>query len=407
MSHLSGPMMVPPQRSASAKRIPWPERIPLRTSVCHLISGDLWAGAEVQAASLIRALSDRPEVRVSAIVLNEGRLALELRQAGVEVAVLPESQCSFLQILKSAENVLRFRRPDILHSHRYKENLLSLLLARKCRVPVTVRTQHGLPEPFRGLGGTRHSAVQLLDRLSGRLWADAVIGVSAEMMPKLERLYGERVALVRNGIDLNAVHSSLSRAQARARVALPEAVPVFGMVGRMEPIKRVDLFLQAAAMLKQRFSSAHFVVSGSGSLSDKLCRQATTLGIDDCTHFLGHRDDVYDVLRSLDALVMCSDHEGLPMVLLEALWLGVPVVGRGVGGILEVLGDNDCGLITSSDPQQIAAACARLLEDTTLQDRLRHNAEMRVSDHFSLQWSTDEIVRLYRDLILKRRLNPA
>ncbi len=383
------------------------EGAPQRASVCHLISGDRWAGAESQAAGLLRALSDRQDVQVSAIVLNEGRLAEELRHMDIEVSVIPEDQNSFREILSKAERILRQQQPEVLHSHRYKENLLSLLLARRCGVPFTVRTQHGFPEPFQGLSNLRHTALQLLDRVTGRLWADLVIGVSTEMMPRLRCTYGRRAVRVRNGIDLSAVHSTLSREQARIKLGLPASAPVIGLVGRLEPIKRGDLFLHSASLFKQDVPEAHFVIVGSGSQKHLLKHQAATAGLGDCTHFLGHREDVYDVLKALDVLVICSDHEGLPIGLLEALWLGVPVVARGVGGILEVLGNDDCGLVTTSSPEHIAHACHRILHDSVLRGHLRRNAERRVFEEYSLPWSADGVVYLYRELILKGQMENA
>jgi hypothetical protein len=81
-------------------------------------------------------------------MLNEGRLAKEVRSYGVVVKAIPESHCSLLQILSEATRYLRSRDGRILHSHRYKENLLAALLAWRCKVPLVVRTQHGLAEPF-------------------------------------------------------------------------------------------------------------------------------------------------------------------------------------------------------------------------------------------------------------------
>src|SRR5690349_12271994 len=131
-------------------------RSPEPLTVCHVISGDLWAGAEAQAAALLRSLARKPEFRVLAILLNEGRLAEEARSCGVEVRVIPETTHSFGRIVTSATDYLRGRQVKVLHSHRYKENLIAALLARRCDVPIVIRTEHGAPEPFKGLRQFRH-----------------------------------------------------------------------------------------------------------------------------------------------------------------------------------------------------------------------------------------------------------
>lgn len=379
-----------------------------RLKVCHVISGDSWAGAEVQVADLVEALVRQNNFHLSAIVLNEGRLAKELRSAGVEVCVIPETSNNFLRILTRAERFVRSQGPHVLHSHRYKENFLALLLAGRCRVPVTIRTQHGLSEPFKGIKGLRHSAAQWLDRSCGRWWSDAVISVSAEMMPALQNIYGSRTVLVRNGIDTGRVRSALTREEAKRKLLLPEDAPLCGLVGRLEPIKRPELFLEMAAVLGRRFPTARFVVAGKGRMEEELKLQASALGLCERLQFLGHRDDAFDVLRALDVLVICSDHEGMPMVLLEALWLEVPVVGRSVGGIREVLGENQCGVVVdSSRPDDLASACHRMIEDGELRERLRRAAVQRVAEQFSLERSADEVAGQYIRLAKMKRLELA
>src|SRR5262245_33356416 len=120
-------------------------------SVCHVISGDLWAGAEAQVAALLKYLSQSERLTLSAVVLNEGRLTRELRNCDVEVRVIPEREHSFLSIVQAASHFVRSRKVRILHSHRYKENLIAGLLSWWCGVPHVVRTVHGGSEPFQGL----------------------------------------------------------------------------------------------------------------------------------------------------------------------------------------------------------------------------------------------------------------
>jgi len=260
---------------------------PRALSVCHIVSGDCWAGAEVQASTLVRALCCCGEIRVSAIVLNEGRLASEFRQAGAVVKVIPEAQNSFLRILAEATPFVCQQGVQILHSHRYKENLLSNLLALRCRIPVKVQTQHGMPEPFTGWKSLRQVFHQRLDQWSGRLAADAVVAVSAEMTPAIRRVYGSRkVVVIRNGIDTAHVASRLSREEAKAHIGCTPA-PVIGMAGRLEPVKRVDLFLGMAKIVAEQVPGAQFVVAGDGSLRQSLTALARQSGLKTTCSSLG------------------------------------------------------------------------------------------------------------------------
>src|SRR4249920_3815895 len=108
--------------------------------ICHLASGDLWAGAEVQIATMASYLVDQPDVTLTAVVLNEGWLARELRKIGVRAVVVDEQRQSTASILKFLIEFFRDERIDVVHTHRYKESILGTLAAKLSGVPHVVRT---------------------------------------------------------------------------------------------------------------------------------------------------------------------------------------------------------------------------------------------------------------------------
>jgi glycosyltransferase involved in cell wall biosynthesis len=361
-------------------------------------SGDRWAGAEVQVATLLRALAERGDLALSAILLNEGRLAQELRSGGIPVIVFPESQLGFLAILRKAGELLRRKPVQVLHSHRYKENLLAAWLARRCGVPVVVRSQHGRPEPFSGWRHLKQRILQFTDRQVARWATDAVIGVSQQLAEQMRQRAGSsNVVLIRNGIAVDRVDSALTPAQAKARLGVPADALVVGCAARLEPIKRLDLFLEAAHRISAQHPQTRFVLVGEGKEERPLRDLAHKLGLTGRVMFTGHRDDVYDVMRAMDVLLLTSDHEGLPMVLLEAQCLGVPVVARCVGGVAEVLRQDAGILVDSSDPAQLAQACGKLLSDSGMRSRLGTVGREAVRE-FDVRKSATEVARLYFSL---------
>ena len=113
--------------------------------------------------------------------------------------------------------------------------------------------------------------------------------------------------------------------------------------------------------------------------------------------FSGHREDIYDVIRALDIFVFCSDHEGLPMALLETLYLGVPVVARPVGGIAEVIQDGVNGVcVGSSDPNEFASACLSLLRDDSRRTALARAGAALVAEKFTARHTAEQTAALYR-----------
>jgi glycosyltransferase involved in cell wall biosynthesis len=369
--------------------------------VCHIASGDRWAGAEVQLATLLRALRQIKDVDVSAILLNEGRLADEARKSGIEVCVIPESKQNFLQILSAATRFLRGRNIQVLHSHRYKESLLAAITAKRCGVPVQVSSRHGAPEPFAGWRRYKQQITNGIERLVERYSTDSVISVSEDLRIQLTRhLPASKVVTIYNGIDPEKVRSSLSISEAKQRMGIPVECRVIGTAGRLDPIKRLDLFLAAARAIASTQPKVRFVIAGEGKEESRLRGVASSLGISDRVLFLGHRDDVYDVLRAMDTFVLCSDHEGLPMALLETLYLGVPVVARPVGGICEVIEDGVNGvLIPSAEPSVLARACVDLLADESRRRSLGMAGSLLVRDKFSVTRTADTLTSLYRILI--------
>jgi glycosyltransferase involved in cell wall biosynthesis len=371
-----------------------------RLEVCHMASADRWAGAEVQLAALLKALQRISDLRVSAIFLNEGRLADEARQSGIEVCVVPETKHNFFQILSKARSFLQTRNVQILHSHRYKENLLAALLACRCRVPVHVTSRHGAPEPFAGSRRYKQGLIEGLDRWVARYSTDCVVSVSEDLRRQLiHYLPASKVITIHNGIDAERVFSPFSAAEAKQRLGIPPDSWVVGTAGRLDPIKRLDVFLAAAREIIHAQPNARFVIAGEGQEEQRLRELAHGLRLDGRILFLGHRDDIYDVLRAMDIFVLCSDHEGLPMALLEALCLGVTVVARPVGGVAEVIEGGVNGiLVASSDPSALATQCLGILTDEDRRKRMVQAASRLIADKFGVKQTAAEVAKLYRSL---------
>jgi L-malate glycosyltransferase len=370
-----------------------------KISVCYVASADLWAGAEVQVSNVLHALARKERLQVSAILLNEGRLADELRGCGIEVKIIPENRLDFLQILTEGATYLRDRKVHVLHSHRYKENLLAACLGWRCRIPFVVRTQHGGPEPFRGFGHWKQRLICRLDLALARYATDAVICVSDELHSQLARhINPKKIVTIHNGIDTSKVDSTLTMAEAKRRLAIPESCLVFGVAGRLEPIKRLDIFLASAKRITMQLPHTRFVIVGEGSRESELRELAREHKIDGRVLFLGHRRDIYDVLRAFDVFVLCSDHEGVPMALLEALCLGVPVVARRVGGVPEVIQDGVSGvLVESAKPDALAKACIQVLQDER-QKCLALAGTSFVREKFDVGSTADQVLKLYFSL---------
>jgi glycosyltransferase involved in cell wall biosynthesis len=371
-----------------------------RISVCHLASGDAWGGAEAQLMTLIRALSKRPDVEVYAIVLNDGRLADEIRACGIETKTIPERQTSFPRIVSQAREFLQGKHVNILHAHRYKENLIAALLAlREPRIRI-VKTQHGRPESLVGLAGLKQRLAHAIDRLTTRSAVDTVISVSSQLTGYLESYISrDRIAVIPNAIDLDHVRCDLSRTEAKQRLGIPEDSPVVGFVGRLEQVKRVDIFLNAAQQILRRLPNTKFVIAGTGREEQRVGNLIGELALRNNVILLGYREDTCAILRGMDLLLITSEHEGLPMVLLEAMALGTVVVAAKIGGIPEVLTDRQTGfLVEDQSPTTFASVCIEALEHPDLSQHVSQAARQLIESKHLAEHNAAKVVELYAAL---------
>lgn len=372
-----------------------------KIKVCHLATGDLWAGAEVQLTLLVSSLQGMPEFDMSVILLNDGGPASELRRRGISTTVIPESQHAAPSIVRQLVGHFARHQVDVLHTHNFKDNVLGILstLPRKgCR---RVRTVHGRGEPFTGLAAAKMRLYRGVDHLFTHWWVDRIVAVSIDLEVHLARSFGtQRVMCIHNGIDLKKVQVTKSSSELRQELHLGAQDFVIGAMGRLVPVKGLETFLKAARIIRGRKDRVKFLIVGDGPLKETLQALARRCELEQDVLFLGHRSDSYDVLAMMDVLVLPSLSEGIPMVLLEALALARPVVASRVGGIPEVIEDRVTGwLVGSGYEGELAEACMALMDDYDLAERFGRAGQQRVSERFSVGSMAEKVAGMYRSLL--------
>jgi glycosyltransferase involved in cell wall biosynthesis/protein-tyrosine-phosphatase len=344
------------------------------------MSADLWAGAEVQVATALSWLVQDANVRVSAVLFNDGRLAAELQALGIDVEVVDERRHGACGILAFLARFLRDRRIDIVHTHRYKDTLLGVMAAKLAGVPHVVRTVHGLAEPMRGWESAKLRAYTAMDRTALRWAADRVVAVSRELADHLGQVRARR-----------------PRDEVRGELGIDGRTLLIGTAGRLFPVKGQDDLVRAAELILRERSGARFLFVGGGPLRGELQARAAQLGIEHACRFVGERPDVHDLVAAMDIFVLPSLHEGIPMALLEAMALGRPAVASAVGGVPEVIGHHLNGLLVKPRrPHAIAAACLELAGKPEWSERVGLAGRRTVEAAFSHDISGRALVDEYR-----------
>jgi glycosyltransferase involved in cell wall biosynthesis len=336
----------------------------------------------VQVYLLLRALVGQPDLSLRVVLMNEGELSRRLAASGIDVYVLDETRLRTPTILSRLCKIVREFKPDILHTHRCKENILghvANLLRGRAKL---IRTAHGRNEHPASWHSPSRWFVDLVDETSGKWFDICTIAVSQELAQNLRSERWRNVVCIPNGIDALEVQ----RCQETPRfLGMMGTKRYVGFVGRLEPVKRCDLFVEIAARAAaEGESDVEWHIFGSGSQSESLKARVAQNGLGELVKFHGHSPNAVRWLGALDALVMTSDHEGMPMVLLEALAAGTPVIGHAVGGIREILSRGVGGvLVDEQDPAAYLDAIWSVLSMGKRSDLVRKGQSL-VSDEYSI-----------------------
>lgn len=370
--------------------------------VCHLASGDLWAGAEVQICTLLSQLQKLPTLKMSAIILNEGELLKRLTGSGMDVHLINEKSNSFFQILKDAGKYLREKRIDLIHSHRYKENILAALLKKQGVSQYIVQTIHGEAEPFKGIDKIKSMISTSLNHYYTKKYFDRIVTVSEDIKNRANIVFDrKRLLAIHNSIDLHKVAPSRNAVDLRTELGIEINQLVIGTAGRLVPVKGYDIFLKAANLIREYSPETIFVLAGDGPLREELETKCSELNLSKNFRFLGFRHDIVNLINMFDLFVMSSHNEGIPIILLEAMSLSVPVVATNVGGIPEVVKDGQTGLLVKpGDPYALCKACLKMLENKELRKKLGEKGKERIVGEFEVAKQAENFFEVYRDLCI-------
>lgn len=292
--------------------------------------------------------------------------------------------------------ILRDRRIAILHSHMFFSSLCASPVGRLCRVPVIIETPH-----IRELWRHGWKSYYTVDRLAGRC-VDRYIAVSeanARYLAEVKGLPRRKMVVIKPGAAIQRFDPErMPPPGLKQSLGFDDADPVLVVVGRLEPQKGHSVLLRAMPLVLREFPSARLVCVGEGALRSDLEQQARGLQLDRTVRFIGYPPDVLNWLALADFTVLPSFFEGLPLVAIESLAAGRPMVATAVDGTPEVILDGQTGLLVPpGDPERLAAAICRMLGDPALRRRLGRAGRALVE----AQFSREKLVRETQDFYLK------
>lgn len=310
-----------------------------------------------------------------------------LAEAGVPHINLGRTTKWQVHRLSGLATLVRRKRFDVIHAHKFGSNLWGTMIGRACGVPVVIAHEHNWSysgDPAR-VWIDRHIVGSLATRFI------AVSTTGAAQMVTREGIASDKVMVMPTAY---VPHADSPETDIRAELGLGEDVQLVGAVGGLRQEKAFDVLLDAHSQLLARVEDAHLVIAGDGPCRQDLERRIAQLGTGPWVHLLGRRRDVDAILRQVDVGAMSSDWEGMPLFVFECMAAGTPLVATHVGGLSDVVTDGETGLLVPPrDPSALTAAIERVLTDQLLAKRLAGAAATRLD-----QFTIDSVARRFADL---------
>jgi glycosyltransferase involved in cell wall biosynthesis len=363
--------------------------------VLHVLVSTGLGGGPKHVFDLVRRLP-RPEFRPIVAAPADGPYFQRLRERGIEVVELDAHRLHPWPLM-SVVRLVRERGIQLVHSHGKGGGLYGRLAGWWTGVP-TIHTFHGVH-----VEGYRPPVRRLyvaLERVLGRS-SRAVIALSEAQRTELIHLGfapPDRCVVVPNGIDLDELDSALRVPHRRSVFGAQPDELIIGCVARFDPVKRLDVLLEATARLRQRFPRIRLVLVGGGPLESTLRQRVAQLGIDEHVSLQAGFPEALRCYSAWDVYATMSSREGLPYAVLEAMAAGLTVVASDVPGHQEVIRHGLTGFLVPATAETAAAAIQQILEDHVLRKTVGAAARRAVERDFTVDGMVERIADLYRQL---------
>lgn len=381
--------LAPPRQATS---------LPPSAGVAHVIAAAEMGGAErvaLELSALQRAQGIDVRV-VSLAPLGKSALVEEFRDRHIPLEAVPKRPGFDLLLVPRLAARFRQLRTSIVHTHNPQPIIYAAPAASLVGAGV-VHTKHGVNPDI----GRR-----LWLRRRGASFSHTFVAVSEESAREAIRnkeVNPRKLRVILNGIDPARFRPSLQAASAvRSALGIDADAAVLGTVGRLCAVKNQSLLLRSAAPLLH--AGAWLIVVGGGPDRESLEALAAQLGISERVRWLGERSDVSGLLAAMNVFALSSHSEGLPLVILEAMATGLPVVATAVGGVSGVIDEGETGfLVGAGDEAAMRRRLRRLLSDRELASRLGLRGQARVRSKYSSDRVGREYLYIYREAGLASR----
>jgi len=358
----------------------------------------IWAleigGAEKMVVSLASHLNREIYNPIVCCLNYKGRLAYKLEEEGISVIELGKRPRFDLSIIPKFIKVMRNNNSDIVHTHLWTSDFWGRLAAKLAGVPTIISTVHNVDS-------WKPKMFLVVDRILS-YFTDKIIAVSDTVKYfyiNNAKISAGKIKTIYNGIEVEKFSIEVDKNNKRQELGLDPHNKIIAVIGRLVEQKGHIYFLEYCRKLLDKYSDIQGLIVGDGPLRRKLEERSKILGISNRVIFAGIRNDIAEILKVIDILVVPSLYEGLPTIILEAMAAGIPVVATDVGGNSELLINGETGFIVpSKDSSALADSIEKLLKSDALAKRMGSMGRRRAIVYFSLDKMVRETEELYEGL---------
>jgi len=385
--------------------------------VLHVITRFILGGA--QENTLLSAIGLRNDADFQPVLVTgpavgaEGSLLERAAKEKIQTVIVnelvrPIAPRKDLKAYFILRRIIREHRPVIVHTHSSKAGIIGRQAAKDENVPVIIHTIHG--PPFHAFEKRwRNALYAFLERRAARL-SDALVCVADAMRDQyLARNIGtqDQYITIRSGMEIEPYLTKYDRPATRNRLGIPANAFVFAKIARIAPLKGHEDVLAAAGKIIKDCPNIHFLFIGDGELRDKIEKLVNKSGMVENVTFTGlvPPDAIPELLGAADCLVHASYREGLPRAVVQGMLAGLPAIAYATDGTPEVIEDGRTGyLLQVADVQGFADRMKLIVEDPLRSREMGLAGRERVKGEFSWQNMSNELIRLYRSIMVRKGL---
>ncbi len=341
------------------------------------------AGAEVMCENLTYELKKLGhQVIIISLYDYHSAITERMEQEGVDIRYLDKKKGMDLSLIPRISHIIRTERPDVVHTHRYvmQYTVPACVLAGHKQM---VHTVHNVAQKEQTQFGIK------LNNMFYRYNHVVPVALSKEVQDTIREVYSipaEKAPIVFNGIDL-------SKCIKKTSVAAGERFTVLH-IGRFSEQKNHRLMIETMATLSHEYPNIYFQFIGGGELENEIKEMIKDLGLCERIECLGRQGNVYQFLNQADAFMLPSKYEGVPISLIEAMGTGLPIIASRVGGVSDMLVDEESALLIEPNQVALKSAIIRLSHDSVLRNKLA-NMAVQQAQVFSSQMMARKYVEVY------------